>query len=158
MTDRSISMYIYLRIHDDELYKTRFKTYTNTLLTSEALAVTTFGFNMNFKHVSPRNFQFRPNFIKNRSFSQYSQDSLFTTETARFQILTAVGLRKQVLWHVDQCRWVTGSRRFDRSHLKTQRHAPADFNPHPSGSFFLPPVNSSSESEQLLLTLFNVSI
>lgn len=59
-------MYFYLRVHDDELSKTqRFKTYTNSLLTSEVLAVAVFGCNMNFNHVSPTDSQFRPNFVKN---------------------------------------------------------------------------------------------
>ena len=64
MTERSSSVYFYLRIHEDELSKThRFKTYTNRLLTSEVLAVTTFGCSMNFSHVSPTDSQFRPNFV-----------------------------------------------------------------------------------------------
>lgn len=58
-------MYFYLRTHKDELSKThRVKTYTNTLLTSEVLAVTMYVCNMNFKHVSPTDSQFRPNFVK----------------------------------------------------------------------------------------------
>jgi hypothetical protein len=57
-------MYFYLRIHEDELSKThRFKTYNNSLLTSEVLAVAIFGCNMNFNHVSPRDSQFRPFFF-----------------------------------------------------------------------------------------------
>lgn len=62
-------MYFYLRIHEDELSKThRFKTYTNSLLTSEVLAVAIFCCNMNLNHMSPRDSHFHPNFVKNDPF------------------------------------------------------------------------------------------
>jgi hypothetical protein len=139
MTDRLISMYFYLRIHEDELSKThRFKTYNNSLLMPEVLVVAIFGCNI----ISTTCLLGTPSFVHFlRSFCQCSQDILITTETARFEILTAVWLRKQVLWHVGLCRWVTGSWRFETSQPKSQRHFPADLNLHPSGSFFLPPVN-----------------